>query len=146
MPGNDGVQAPVTFKLGQPTGQPGYVVTVHNKNWFTSTAGLVFDFRLLADGVPIKQEADQGWTPFDIAQIPPQVLYRLAKCNLPLCARLWPLLMFAGMLVHKLPLQVLNCMRFMHTSRAAQVSLCFIVLHSALSMLPLSRVFTATKM
>ena len=67
------MQAPVAFKLGQPTGQPGYVVTVKNKNWFTSTAGLVFDFRVLADGVPVKKEADEGWTQFDIAQIPPQV-------------------------------------------------------------------------
>ena len=59
--------------LSQPTGQPGYVVTVRNKNWFCSTEGLIFSFRLLADGLPIKQEADEAWTEFDIAQIPPQV-------------------------------------------------------------------------
>lgn len=71
------MQAPVTFAVSQPTGQPGYMVTVRNKNWFSSTEGLVFSFRLLADGVPIKQEAEEGWTQFDIAQIAPQVLLPL---------------------------------------------------------------------
>ena len=69
------MQAPVTFVVSQPTGQPGYVVTVRNKNWFSSTEGLIFSFRLLADGVPVKQSAEEEeWTQFDIAQIPPQVL------------------------------------------------------------------------
>jgi len=63
----------VTFKLSKPTGQPGYMVTVYNKHWFISTEGLVFDFRVMADGVPIKQEGNDGWTHFDIAQIPAQV-------------------------------------------------------------------------
>ena len=66
-------QAPIKFVLSHPTGQPGYVVTVRNKNWFTTTEGLGFSFRLLADGVPIKQGQEHGWTQFDIAQIPPQV-------------------------------------------------------------------------
>ncbi|KAL3153868.1 hypothetical protein ABBQ32_013441 [Trebouxia sp. C0010 RCD-2024] len=64
--------APVAFAVSQATGQPGYVVTVTNKNWFTTTEALVFSFRLLADGLPIRQEAEEGWTQFDIAQIPPQ--------------------------------------------------------------------------
>ncbi|KAA6422205.1 MAG: hydrolyzing O-glycosyl compounds [Trebouxia sp. A1-2] len=64
--------APVAFKLSKPTGQPGYMVTVYNKHWFISTEGLVFDFRVMADGVPIKQDGDDGWTRFDIAQIPAQ--------------------------------------------------------------------------
>lgn len=67
------MQAPVVFAVSQATGQPGYVVTVTNKNWFTTTEALVFSFRLLADGVPIRQEAEEGWTQFDIAHIPPQV-------------------------------------------------------------------------
>lgn len=67
------MQAPVTFAVSQPTGQPGYVVTLRNKNWFSSTEGLIFSFRLLADGVPIRQEGEEGWTQFDIAQIAPQV-------------------------------------------------------------------------
>lgn len=67
------MQAPVAFAVSQATGQPGYVVTVTNKNWFTTTEALVFSFRLLADGLPIRQEAEEGWTQFDIAQIPPQV-------------------------------------------------------------------------
>ncbi len=49
------------------------MVTVYNKNCFISTEGLVFEYRLLADGVPIKQEGDEGWTHFDISQIPAQV-------------------------------------------------------------------------
>lgn len=71
------MQAPLTFAVSQPTGQPGYMVTVRNKNWFSSTEGVLFSFRLLADGVPIKQEAEEGWTQFDIAQIAPQVLLPL---------------------------------------------------------------------
>ena len=67
------MQAPVTFAVSPPTGQPGYVVTVTNKNWFTTTEALIFSFRLLADGLPVRQEAEEGWTQFDIAQIPPQV-------------------------------------------------------------------------
>lgn len=49
------------------------MVTVYNKHWFITTEGLVFDFRVMADGVPIKQDGDDGWTHFDIAQIPAQV-------------------------------------------------------------------------
>ncbi len=49
------------------------MITVYNKHWFITTEGLVFDFRLMADGVPIKQDGDDGWTHFDIAQIPAQV-------------------------------------------------------------------------
>ena len=71
------MQAALTFVVSPPIGQPGYVVTVRNKNWFSSTEGLIFSFRLLADGVPIKQEAEEGWTQFDIAQIAPQVLLPL---------------------------------------------------------------------
>ena len=67
------VQAPVTFKLSKPTGQPGYMITVYNKHWFVSTEGLVFDFRVMADGAPIKQDGADGWTHVDIAQIPAQV-------------------------------------------------------------------------
>ena len=67
------LQAPVTFKLSEPTGQPGYLVTVFNKHSFISTEGLLFDFRVMADGVPIRQEGDEGWTHFDIAHIPAQV-------------------------------------------------------------------------
>ncbi len=63
----------MAFKLSKPTGQPGYMVTVYNKHWFISTEGLVFDFRVMADGVPINQDGDAGWTHFDIAQIPAQV-------------------------------------------------------------------------
>ena len=75
-------QAPITFLLSQPTGQPGYVVTVRNKNWFSSTEGLIFSFRLLADGLPIKQEADEAWTEYDIAQIPPQVQLQPAAVSM----------------------------------------------------------------
>ena len=70
------LQAPVTFKLSEPTGQPGYLVTVYNKHSFISTEGLLFDFRVMADGVPIRQEGDEGWTHFDIAHIPAQVCPR----------------------------------------------------------------------
>lgn len=90
------VQAPVAFKLSKPTGQPGYMVTIHNKHWFITTEGLVFDFRVMADGVPIKQDGDDGWTHFDIAQIPAQVYFVWAvsicwpgrKLSLALCVQL----------------------------------------------------------
>ncbi len=49
------------------------MITVYNKHWFVSTEGLVFDFRVMADGAPIKQDGADGWTHVDIAQIPAQV-------------------------------------------------------------------------
>lgn len=85
------MQAPVTFAVSQPTGQPGYVVTLRNKNWFSSTEGLIFSFRLLADGVPIRQEGEEGWTHFDIAQIAPQVSLATA-IGICACAQLCALL------------------------------------------------------
>ena len=40
----------------------------------------MFDFRLLADGVPIKQDEGEGWTGFDIAHILPQVCLSQQQC------------------------------------------------------------------
>ena len=81
-----GVQAPVHFELSQPTGRPGYKVTVRNKHWFTTTAGLVFVYRLMLDGLPVQQGEQEGWTEFDLAQILPQVrvLATLSTSNLVL--------------------------------------------------------------
>lgn len=49
-------------------------MSLHNKHWFTSTAGLAFSYRLMLDGAPFALEAgDEGWTSFEIPQILPQV-------------------------------------------------------------------------
>ena len=68
------LQAPISFKLSQASGRPGYKVTVRNKHWFTSTAGLTFSSRLMLDGEPVAEGLEgDGWTTFDLAEILPQV-------------------------------------------------------------------------
>ena len=75
------------------------MVTLRNKNWFSSTEGLIFSFRLLADGVPIRQEGEEGWTQFDIAQIAPQVplATAIAVCYLCLSSTAHAMRCFIGL-------------------------------------------------
>lgn len=93
------VQAPVGFALGETDGTAApraLTVFVRNKNFFTSTAGLRVEWRLLADGAPAAADSDRqgsetkGWQSAELAPVPPQVCARPKRVFICLCFLSFP--------------------------------------------------------